>query len=89
MRLRRLAAGLFPGYFALVMATGIVSVAAHFLFSEVVAQALLWLNIAAYVVLRGVRPLARYAAMAARPARPGGKPEKLTYTRATQQTAQH
>jgi tellurite resistance protein TehA-like permease len=41
----------FPGYFALVMATGIVSLAAHFLGHEYFAQALLWLNVVAYVVL--------------------------------------
>ena len=41
----------FPGYFALVMATGIVSLAGHFLGHEYLAQALLWLNVFAYVVL--------------------------------------
>ncbi|HEY1232666.1 MAG TPA: tellurite resistance/C4-dicarboxylate transporter family protein [Candidatus Binatia bacterium] len=41
----------FPGYFALVMATGIVSLAAHFLGHEDLAQALLWLNVVAYAVL--------------------------------------
>jgi tellurite resistance protein TehA-like permease len=45
------AAGLFPGYFALVMATGIVSIAAHLLGLELVALPLLLLNIAAYAVL--------------------------------------
>lgn len=44
-------ATLFPGYFALVMATGIVSLAAHFLAIEPVAQALLWVNVAAYAAL--------------------------------------
>ena len=44
-------ATLFPGYFALVMATGIVSLAAHLLSMEPVAQALLWINGAAYVIL--------------------------------------
>ena len=44
-------ATLFPGYFALVMATGIVSIAAHFLGMEPIAQGLLWFNAAAYVVL--------------------------------------
>lgn len=44
-------ATLFPGYFALVMATGIVSLAAHFLGMELVAQALLWINAIAYIVL--------------------------------------
>src|SRR5262249_9484337 len=41
----------FPGYFSLVMATGIVSLAAHFLGHEYLAQALLWLNVFAYAVL--------------------------------------
>ena len=44
-------ATLFPGYFALVMATGIVSIAAHFLGMEPVAQVLLWINVAAYIIL--------------------------------------
>jgi tellurite resistance protein TehA-like permease len=44
----------FPGYFALVMATGIVSLAAHFLGHEYLAQALLWLNVVAYAVLWGI-----------------------------------
>lgn len=41
----------FPGYFALVMATGIVSLAAHFRGMEVIAAGLFAVNIAAYVVL--------------------------------------
>ena len=41
----------FPGYFALVMATGIVSLAAHVRGMEWIAQGLLWLNAAAYVIL--------------------------------------
>src|SRR5262249_442911 len=41
----------FPGYFSLVMATGVVSLAAHFLGHEYLAQALLWLNVVAYTVL--------------------------------------
>src|SRR5512139_323720 len=41
----------FLGYFALVMATGIVSIGAHFLGMEPIAQGLLWFNVAAYVVL--------------------------------------
>jgi tellurite resistance protein TehA-like permease len=44
-------ATLFPGYFALVMATGIVSIAAHFLGMEPIAQGLLWFNVVAYVIL--------------------------------------
>lgn len=54
-------ATLFPGYFALVMATGIVSIAAFFLGLEPVAYVLLGINTVAYIVLwmltiiRGVR----------------------------------
>ena len=51
VRKRTAIATLFPGYFALVMATGIVSLAAHFMALEPVAQALLWVNVAAYVTL--------------------------------------
>jgi len=42
---------LFPGYFALVMATGIVSIAAHALQMPRIAWALLAINILAYAVL--------------------------------------
>ncbi|HEU0252788.1 MAG TPA: tellurite resistance/C4-dicarboxylate transporter family protein, partial [Pyrinomonadaceae bacterium] len=45
------AADLFPGYFALVMATGIVSIAAQLLEMETVAITLLVVNVIAYVVL--------------------------------------
>lgn len=41
----------FPGYFALVMATGIVSLAAHFCGLPLIPQALLWINLAAYAAL--------------------------------------
>ena len=44
-------ANLFPGYFALVMATGIVSIAAHLLEMNLIARALLFVNIIAYTVL--------------------------------------
>lgn len=44
-------AGLFPGYFALVMATGIVSIATVLLKIPFIPKALLYLNIAAYAVL--------------------------------------
>lgn len=44
-------ADLYPGYFALVMATGIVSIAAHLLGHSPVAWLLLGINLAAYVVL--------------------------------------
>jgi tellurite resistance protein TehA-like permease len=42
---------LFPGYFALVMATGIVSIAAHLMGMRTIAQGLLAVNVAAYGVL--------------------------------------
>lgn len=51
---RRVARGieeLFPGYFALVMATGIVSIAAQLFEHTSVAKALLWVNIGAYASL--------------------------------------
>ena len=50
-RLRAAIAGLFPGYFALVMATGIVSLAAHLLGMSVIAGALFLLNGMLYVGL--------------------------------------
>ncbi len=51
---RRIGSGiehLFPGYFALVMATGIVSIASQLLGLRPIAIALLALNVVAYVVL--------------------------------------
>ncbi|MEW5957979.1 MAG: tellurite resistance/C4-dicarboxylate transporter family protein [Chloroflexota bacterium] len=44
-------ANLFPGYFALVMATGIISIAAYLLELTPIAWALLAVNLAAYGVL--------------------------------------
>lgn len=44
-------ANLFPGYFALVMATGIVSIAAHLLEMNLIARALLFINIIAFAIL--------------------------------------
>jgi tellurite resistance protein TehA-like permease len=41
----------FPGYFALVMATGIVSLAMHFEGLPGLPELLLWLNVIFYVVL--------------------------------------
>lgn len=38
-------ATMFPGYFALVMATGIVSIAAHFEGLEAVSRVLFWVNV--------------------------------------------
>ncbi len=47
-----------PGYFACVMATGIVSLAAHLRGWELIALALFWLNVGAYLFL-GVVTLVR------------------------------
>ncbi|HJZ80777.1 MAG TPA: tellurite resistance/C4-dicarboxylate transporter family protein [Pyrinomonadaceae bacterium] len=47
----RAAADLFPGYFALVMATGIISVACFFLEMRVLALVLLFINVFAYAIL--------------------------------------
>jgi tellurite resistance protein TehA-like permease len=42
---------LFPGYFSLVMATGIVSIACQLLELRIAAIALFWINLASYAVL--------------------------------------
>ena len=47
----RAAADLFPGYFALVMATGIISIACYLLGMNTLALVLLVINVVAYVVL--------------------------------------
>ena len=47
----------FPGYFALVMATGIVSLAMHFEGIPGLPELLLWLNVVFYVVLWGITVL--------------------------------
>jgi len=47
----RAAADLLPGYFALVMATGIISIACFLLEMKTLAVVLLVINIAAYVIL--------------------------------------
>jgi tellurite resistance protein TehA-like permease len=44
-------ATLFPGYFALVMATGIISIATYLLEMKPIAWALLVINVIAYIVL--------------------------------------
>lgn len=44
-------ADFFPGYFAFVMATGIVSLAAHLHGKQRIALGMFWLNIAGYVAL--------------------------------------
>ena len=44
-------ADLSPAYFAMVMATGIVSIAAHFQGFQRLAIALLWLNVVAWIAL--------------------------------------
>ena len=50
-KLRELVRGLSPAYFAMVMATGIVSLACHLLAMPRIAGALFRLNVAAYLVL--------------------------------------
>ena len=53
-------ATMHPAYFALVMATGIVSIAAHLTGLTIVARALLWLNVVCFAVLwvlTGIRVL--------------------------------
>ncbi len=47
----RAAADLFPGYFALVMATGIISIAAYLLEMKILALSLLVVNVVAYAIL--------------------------------------
>jgi tellurite resistance protein TehA-like permease len=62
--MRRIANGvrdLFPGYFALVMATGIVSIAAHVSGLGWAALGLVWVNLAAYALL-GLMLVARLIA---------------------------
>ena len=49
--LSRAAADLFPGYFALVMATGIISIACFLLEMKTISIVLLVINIVAYIVL--------------------------------------
>jgi tellurite resistance protein TehA-like permease len=49
--LSRAAADLFPGYFALVMATGIISIACFLLGMKAVSFVLLGINVIAYIVL--------------------------------------
>lgn len=49
--LLRAATDLFPGYFALVMATGIISIAAELLGMRTIAIVLLVINVGAYVIL--------------------------------------
>ena len=50
-RLIQGAADLFPGYFAIVMATGIISTATFLLGMKWLAWALLVINLVAYAVL--------------------------------------
>lgn len=50
-RLRQAIATLFPGYFAMIMATGIVSIATHLLQFKLIPSLLLVVNVVTYVVL--------------------------------------
>jgi len=52
--IKQAAADLFPGYFALVMATGIVALAAHLLGMSFMARSLFFLNLAFYLLLCGL-----------------------------------
>lgn len=45
------AENLFPGYFAVVMATGALSIGAHFLGMNLISNILLYFNVAAYPIL--------------------------------------
>lgn len=47
----------FPGYFALIMATGIVSMAMHFESFPGLPEVLLWLNVIFYLVVWGITVL--------------------------------
>lgn len=49
--IRRAVANLFPGYFALVMATGITSIATHSLGMTGIASAFVYINVPAFVIL--------------------------------------
>lgn len=49
--LKQIAATLFPGYFAMVMATGALSIATFLLGMHTISKSLLYFNIVAYVVL--------------------------------------
>ncbi|UJL46108.1 tellurite resistance/C4-dicarboxylate transporter family protein [Virgibacillus sp. NKC19-16] len=49
--LKKQAKDLFPGYFALVMATGALSIGSHLLGMSIFAQLLLYVNIIAYITL--------------------------------------
>nr|WP_263326548.1 tellurite resistance/C4-dicarboxylate transporter family protein [Neobacillus sp. Marseille-Q6967] len=49
--IKQKAENLFPGYFALVMATGALSIATHLLEMDSIARVLLYFNIFAYLVL--------------------------------------
>jgi tellurite resistance protein TehA-like permease len=58
--LKEALAGLSPAYFAVVMATGIVSIAALLLGMSAIAHSLFWLNVVVYLALWGLY-LARLA----------------------------
>ncbi len=50
-RIKMLIGDLSPGYFAMVMATGIVSIACHFIAMQLLAISLFWLNLAVFIIL--------------------------------------
>ncbi|MDR6123622.1 tellurite resistance protein TehA-like permease [Bacillus sp. SLBN-46] len=49
--LKQKAGNLFPGYFALVMATGALSIGTHLLGMDIISKILLYINIIAYISL--------------------------------------
>ncbi|MCZ2458770.1 MAG: tellurite resistance/C4-dicarboxylate transporter family protein [Chitinophagales bacterium] len=51
VRLKEMIKDLSPAYFGMVMATGIISIAAHLLDMPVIGSALFWLNLAAFIIL--------------------------------------
>lgn len=51
MCLRENIKSLHPAYFAMVMSTGIISIASHLMGMDFLARLLFWLNIAAFVIL--------------------------------------
>ncbi len=57
--LKQRLASMHPAYFAMAMATGIVSLAAHQLGLGAFARLLLWLNLPAYLLGNAARVMAK------------------------------
>ncbi|MBS1949111.1 MAG: tellurite resistance/C4-dicarboxylate transporter family protein [Bacteroidetes bacterium] len=56
-RIKEMIRDLSPSYFAMVMATGIVSAASHFLGMDFISYPLFWLNVVMYIILCGCNSL--------------------------------